>query len=174
MGRAVAEEEREAALCGVDGGACVEVDMERGASEVPRRALNTISSGLGTSKAKPCDEVAEGGWGASCRLCVLRRGFSKMDRCSSVTRLCFCFSGVDLTPPITSSSTSNEAKADGRARAREDFVANMGRSREANEGSASGSGSLCFCAFLLFIASLDGLGANIPIPWTREGSERLG
>ena len=45
----MAEAEREAPEVEVlDGGACVDVDIDRGAREVPRRALNTMSSGLGT------------------------------------------------------------------------------------------------------------------------------
>lgn len=128
--------------------------MERD-TDVPRRALNTTSSGLGPSKAKPTEEVAdEGGGGTSCRLCFLRLGFSKTARWSVDNELSFCplSSGA-----ADSSLISKEANAEGDARERGASV-NMGRSKVGMSGS--GSGLIGSCVFLLFIASFDRLGSS--------------
>jgi len=148
----------------VVGAGCVEVDMDRGARDVPRRALKTMSSGLGTSKAKLWEDVVETGRGMSVRLCVLRRGFSTMARCSRVTVLSLCLdpaSASFLREGRESSSVSIEANADGGARDRVCFDVNMGISKGAKAGSDSLSGSGCFWSRLLFIASLDCLGSEV-------------
>lgn len=180
MGRGVVEEVR-APLDAVDGAGCVEVDMDRGAKDVPRRALKTISSGLGTSKAKLCEEVVEAGGGISVRLCVLRRGLSMIVRCSRVRALSFCLGPAPTSCPREgreSSSVSMDANADGVARDRGGLEANIGRSN----GARAGSGSACFWSRLLFIASLDCFGsdvfgANISSPrdddFERSGCARL-
>lgn len=139
----------------MDAGRCVEAVTERD-TDVPRRALNTTSSGLGPLNANPTEEVAdEAGGGTSCRLCFLRLGFSKTARWSLANELSLCplSSGA-----ADSSLISKEANAEGDARERGGSV-NMGRSKVGM--SASGSGFIGSCVFLLFIASLDRLGSPL-------------
>lgn len=117
-------------------------EAERRASEVPRRAWNTISSGLRLSKANPSKgERGIGGRAASVLESFLRLGLASESR-RLFLRL--------LSPPSASLSskgargsllTSNEAKAEGDARERVAFGANISRSGSGSMDSGSGSGS---------------------------------
>lgn len=142
---------------------------ERGARDVPRRALNTTSSGLGTSKANPRREASSGAGGSklSCLLERLEVSDPRWDELlrdwldDLPLRLVRFLSALSVGNRTPSSSTRTAAKVEGAARARS-WGENNGESGVVS-GSSAGAGSrsrsALRCAALLFIANLEGLAS---------------
>ena len=150
--------------------------VERWASDVPRRALNTTSSGLGTSNANP----RSGGRGLGGRRgtdATLSRSerFELVDlplTDGSLVRLrsrsaLWCWQRKTPSEPFTDAASSSSltrmvAKAEGTARERIVSGENMGTSSMGASCSGSGSGSVdsFVRAVLLFKASFDGLESD--------------
>lgn len=138
--------------------------------DVPRRALNTISSGLGPSNANPEESENVGGVITCFFLCVglcvlsVERAEVPSDLADPIAcfsrRLCSLASlRVALSSFLSSgivrvSSISKEANAEGDARARFDFEWNIG---DTGGVMTSSSGSkFCFSlAFLILMANFD-------------------
>lgn len=149
--------------------------MERGARDVPRRALNTASSGLGMSKANPRRDASSGA-GGSRMSCLLERldisdPLRTESRWDELLREWLddfklwlgCFlSASPMGIRVPTSSTRTAAKVEGAARACRTCGENSGESGVAGDTSAgSGSRSALRLAALLFIASLDGLASFV-------------